>query len=64
MTEENTQTENADPAINLTLKVSEVNVILAGLQELPFKVADPLLKGIITQANSQLVQAPEPAEEA
>lgn len=63
MTEENTQTENADPVINLMLKVSEVNVILAGLQELPFKVADPLLKGIITQANSQLVQtAPEPEE--
>lgn len=63
MTEENTQTENADPVINLMLRVSEVNVILAGLQELPFKVADPLLKGIITQANSQLVPAPV-AEEA
>jgi hypothetical protein len=62
MTEENTPVENTDPAINLTLKVSEVNVILAGLQELPFKVADPLLKGIIAQANSQLVPAPVPEE--
>lgn len=54
---ENTPVENTDPAISLTLKVSEVNVVLAGLQELPFKVADPLLKAIIAQAQLQLGQA-------
>lgn len=64
MTEENTQVENADPVINLALKVTEVNVVLAGLQELMFKVADPLLKNIIAQAQSQLGQSASPEQEA
>lgn len=58
MTEENnTPTENTDPVLNLALKVSEINVVLAGLQELPFKVADPLLKNVLAQAQTQLGQA-------
>lgn len=64
MTEENTPIENADPIINVTLKVSEANVILAGLQELPFKVADPLLKNIIAQAQAQLGQTAVTEQEA
>lgn len=63
MTEETTQ-ENADPVLSLSLKVSEVNVVLAGLQELPFKVADPLLKGIIAQAQTQLAPKAAPEVEA
>ena len=54
MTQEST--ENTDPTINLALKVSEVNAILAGVQELPFKVADSLLKNIVAQAQSQFEQ--------
>lgn len=61
MTEETNQ-ENVDPVLSVSLKISEINVVLAGLQELPFKVADPLLKNIIAQAQMQL--APQPAEEA
>ena len=58
MTEENTPTETAsDPVLSIVLKVSEINVVLAGLQELPFKVADPLLKNVIAQAQTQLGQA-------
>jgi hypothetical protein len=56
MTEETTQ---EDPTLTLSLKVTEVNTILAGLQELPFKVADPLLKNIIIQAQTQLGQTSE-----
>ena len=59
MTEEMTQ---EDPVLSIALKISEINVVLAGLQELPFKVADPLLKGIIAQAQMQI--APQPAEES
>jgi hypothetical protein len=62
VTEETTQ-ENADPVVSISLKVSEVNVVLAGLQELPFKVADPLLKGIIAQAQMQLGQQSAPEAE-
>lgn len=66
MTEETTtQPENQDPTLNIVLKVTEINVILAGLQELPFKVADPLMKSVIAQAQIQLGQQPAvPAEEA
>lgn len=61
MTEENTQ---EDPVLSLSLKISEINVVLAGLQELPFKVADPLLKNIITQAQAQVVPQPLPELES
>ena len=53
MTEETTQ---EDPVLSISLKVTEINVILAGLQELPFKVADPLLKNILAQAQTQLAE--------
>ena len=43
-----------DQVITLSLKVNEVNIVLAGLQELPFKVADPLIKNIVAQGQEQL----------
>lgn len=57
MTEETANTENNDPVLSIAMRVSEINTVLAGLQELPFKVADPLLKSIIAQAQAQLGQA-------
>lgn len=57
MTEETANTENNDPVLSVAMRVSEINTVLAGLQELPFKVADPLLKSIIAQAQAQLGQA-------
>jgi len=57
VTEETTNTENNDPVLSIAMRVSEINTVLAGLQELPFKVADPLLKSIIAQAQAQLGQA-------
>ncbi len=55
MTEETPQVDT-NPELALTLRVNDVNIVLAGLQELPFKVADPLIKNIMTQAQTQLAQ--------
>lgn len=55
MTEETPQVE-PNPELTITLRVNEINTILAGLQELPFKAADPLIKTIIAQAQNQLTQ--------
>ena len=41
-------------AVNLTLDVNELNVVLASLQELPHRVADPLLRKLMQQAQEQL----------
>jgi hypothetical protein len=38
----------------LQVEVSELNVIFAALQELPFRVVDPILKKIFEQAQRQL----------
>ena len=46
----------APPTVNIALNINELNVILASLQELPHKVADPLLRNIMGQAQSQLQQ--------
>ena len=43
-----------EPAVKLDLLVNDVNLILAALQELPHKIADPLLRKIMEQANAQL----------
>lgn len=54
MTEE-TQPDN-NPELTLVLRVNDINIVLAGLQELPFKVADPLIKNVMQQAQAQLAQ--------
>lgn len=38
---------------NLTMDVNELNVVFSALQELPHRVADPVLKKLISQAQSQ-----------
>jgi hypothetical protein len=43
-----------EPVVKLELAVNDVNLVLAALQELPHKVADPLLRKIMEQANAQL----------
>lgn len=45
-----------EQTVNLELTVNEVNVVFAALQELPHRIADPLLKKMIQQAQSQLQQ--------
>lgn len=53
-----------EPTINLTdLSIQEINYILAGLQELPAKLANPLSQKLREQAESQLPK-PELAPQA
>ena len=43
-----------DKIITLEVTVEEANTILAGLQELPAKTANPLTQKILKQAQAQL----------
>ena len=52
---ENQQQAQA-PTVNLTVDVNELNVIMAAIQELPHRVADPLLKKLFQEAQAQLQQ--------
>jgi hypothetical protein len=40
--------------VTLTVNVNELNVIMGGLQELPHRVVDPILKKLFQQAQAQL----------
>ena len=42
------------PVFNFTLDLNEANAILAGLQELPGKVCNPLSEKIKAQAQEQI----------
>ena len=53
---ENQQAQQA-PTVTLTVDVNELNVIMGGLQELPHRVVDPILKKIFQQAQAQLGQS-------
>jgi len=49
---ENQQT----PKVTVTVDVNEFNIVMAALQELPHRIADPLLKKLFQQAQGQLQQ--------
>jgi hypothetical protein len=53
-----------DPILTLTLSVNEINAVLAGLQELPAKVCNPLSQKIQKEAQEQLQQLQPPTEQA
>lgn len=53
---------NQNPTLQLNLELSEINAILAGLQELPGKICNPLDAKIKAQASPQL-QAMQSAEQ-
>ena len=42
------------PTISIELNVQEVNTILAALGELPHRVADPILRKVVEQAQRQV----------
>jgi hypothetical protein len=44
------------PTVNITVDVNELNVIMGGLQELPHRVSDTILKKLFAQAQAQLGQ--------
>lgn len=45
---------NENPTLNFELTLAEANSVLAGLQELPAKVCNPLSQKITQQAKAQL----------
>ena len=42
------------PTVGIELNVPEVNTILAALGELPHRVADPILRKVVEQAQKQV----------
>jgi hypothetical protein len=48
------ENQQQKPSVNLDVTVDELNVLLAALQELPHRIADPILRKLIQQAQSQL----------
>lgn len=48
------QQVNDNTELQLTLQVAEINAILASLQELPAKVANPLTQKIMGQSSKQI----------
>jgi hypothetical protein len=52
---ENQQAQPA-PTVTLTVDVNELNIIMGGLQELPHRIVDPVLKKLFQQAQAQLGQ--------
>ena len=45
---------NENPLLNFEFSLNEANMILAGLQELPAKICNPLTQKIQSQAKIQL----------
>ena len=52
---------NENPALTFTITLNEANAILAGLQELPGKICNPLSQKITEQAKAQ-IEAMQAAE--
>jgi hypothetical protein len=46
--------KDEQPTISIELHVPEVNTILAALGELPHRVADPILRKVVEQAQKQV----------
>lgn len=44
------------PEVSLKVNINELNMIMASLQELPHRVADPILRKLMQQAQEQLKQ--------
>jgi hypothetical protein len=42
------------PEVSLRVTVQELNIVMASLQELPHRVADPILRKLMQQAQEQL----------
>lgn len=51
--------QQQSPSVTLTIDVNTLNVILAGLDELPAKVSRRVQDVLIVQARQQLQQPPE-----
>jgi len=49
-----------EQTVKLEVNVNELNVIFAALQELPHRIADPVLKKVFSQAQEQMQQQSQP----
>jgi hypothetical protein len=52
------QTQQPEPEVKLVLKVSDVNLVLGALDELPHKITRKLIDSVLAQANAQLQPVP------
>lgn len=48
------QSATQEPTVKVELTINEFNVVMAAIQELPHRVADPILKKMFAQAQMQL----------
>lgn len=48
------QVEFQPPKLNFTLTVDEVNIIFRALGELPHRIADPVIRNVMAQAQAQI----------
>lgn len=55
--------QNQNPDFNFVLNLNEANAILAALQELPAKIANPISEKIKVQAQEQIAAMKPAAEE-
>jgi hypothetical protein len=55
---------NQNPELNFVLTMQEANTVLAALQELPAKIANPLTQKITEQAKPQIEELQTAAENA
>lgn len=52
---ENFEAQPTQPqTVTLTVTPQEFNVVVAALQEIPFKVADPVIRSLVKQVQSQV----------
>ena len=53
------QPQQEEPQVTLTVKTSWLNIIIAGLEEIPHKFSRPVIDYISQQARAQLENRPE-----
>lgn len=54
---EETQPQQPEPEVSITLKVSEVNTILGALDDMPHKFSRNVIDKVLQQAQAQLKPA-------
>ena len=62
MTEQTQKPETKDQELTLTLKISQINVLLASLDELPHKYSRVIIDTIQQQANAQIQKLQDSGE--
>lgn len=53
------QPQQEEPQVTLTVKTSWLNIIIAGLEEIPHKFSRPVIDSVSQQARTQLENRPQ-----